>query len=180
MEPVEIRTDRLLLRPFRASDVPALVNALADPEVPRWTRVPTPYTEQDAIEWTGTVAPGQWAAGTGAPFAVVETATGLLVGSCGLHDLGAGAAEIGYWCSAPARGRGITTEAVGAVTAWAFATLGLERVNWYAGVGNWASRRVAERNGYTIDGMLPLGMEQRGQHIDCWHGHRLPTEADLR
>jgi RimJ/RimL family protein N-acetyltransferase len=177
MEPVEIRTKRLLLRAYRASDVPALVVACNDPEVPRWTRVPTPYTKQDGIDWTGTVAPAAWEAGTGAPFAVEELATGELVGSCGLHDITGGTAEIGYWCAAGARGRGLTTEAVGAVTRWGFAALGLERINWYAGVGNWASRRIAERNGYVIEGVMPAGMEQRGAHIDCWYGHRLAEET---
>jgi RimJ/RimL family protein N-acetyltransferase len=72
------------------------------------------------------------------------------------------------------------TEAVRAVTAWAFDGLGLERIAWYAGVGNWASRRVAERNGYTIEGVLALGMEQRGRHIDCWVGRRLATDPPVR
>jgi RimJ/RimL family protein N-acetyltransferase len=181
MEPVEIRTERLLLRPFALTDVPALVAAISDPEVPRWTRLPTPYTEQDGIEWAGTVAAGAWESGTGAPLAMQELATGLLVGSCGLHDITGGAAEIGYWCAAEARGRGLTTEAVAAVTQWGFDVLGLARIAWYAAVGNWASRRIAERTGYTIEeGVLPGGMEQRGVRIDCWVGRRLASDPPVR
>ncbi|MDT7547563.1 MAG: hypothetical protein QOE99_3673 [Actinomycetota bacterium] len=180
VEPVEIRTARLLLRAFDLGDLETLLAEVQDPEVPRWTRMPSPYTEQDGREWLGTTAPGQWAAGTGTPFAVVELASGRLVGSIGLHDITGGSAEIGYWCARDARGQGLMTEAVTAVSAWGFETLGLERIAWYAGVGNWASRRLAERCGYTIEGVLPLGMEQRGEHIDCWFGRRLATDPPVR
>jgi RimJ/RimL family protein N-acetyltransferase len=142
--------------------------------------MPSPYTEQDGQEWLGRTAPGQWESGTGTPFAVEALISGRLVGSVGLHDIAEGSAEIGYWCAKSARGRGLTTEAVNAVTAWGFATLGLERIGWYAGVGNWASRRLAERCGFTIEGVLPLGMEQRGAYIDCWFGRRLATDPPVR
>jgi RimJ/RimL family protein N-acetyltransferase len=109
-----------------------------------------------------------------------ELASGRLVGSVGLHDIADGAAEIGYWCAADCRGQGLMTEAVAAVSAWGFEALGLQRIAWYAGVGNWASRRVAERCGYTIEGVLPLGMEQRGTHIDCWVGGRRASDPPVR
>lgn len=177
MEPVQITTGRLL-RPFEPADAPAVLAACSDPEVQGWTTVPSPYTEQDAGTWTGTVAPALWDSGEGAPFALLDAATGQLVGSCGLHRIADGVAEIGYWCAAGARGRGLATEAVGAVTRWGFEALGLQRIGWYAGLGNWASRRVAERCGYTVEGVVRRGLGQRGAWVDGWVGGRLATDPE--
>ena len=182
MQPVELRTDRLLLRAWRPDDAPAVTAACDEPEIARWTTVPAPYTDADGRAWTAEVAPALWGSGTATPFAVCDAGTGRLLASCGLHDIKDRSAEIGYWCAAEARGTGVVTEAVLAVTRWGFEDLVLERVGWIAGVGNWASRRVAERCGYTVEGVLRAGMHQRGQLVDCWVGGRLSgdAEADTR
>jgi RimJ/RimL family protein N-acetyltransferase len=62
-------------------------------------------------------------------------------------------AEIGYWLRADARGRGVTTAAVRLIVAWALAA-GAARVQLRAAVGNDASRRVAEKAGFQLDGVL--------------------------
>ena len=48
-----------------------------------------------------------------------------------------------------ARGRGIGTEAVGVLTRWAFNAVGLHRLTAQVEVGNWASRALAEKAGFT-------------------------------
>jgi RimJ/RimL family protein N-acetyltransferase len=182
MDATEIRTDRLLLRPWRPADAAAVTAACDDEQIARWTTLPVPYTESDGRAWTETVAPALWESGTATPFAVCEAGTGRLLAACGLHGIKDRAAEIGYWCAAEARGAGVMTEAVLAVSRWGFDSLGLERIAWIAAVGNWASRRVAERCGYAVEGVLRAGMSQRGQRLDCWVGGRLAgdPEADTR
>ena len=63
--------------------------------------------------------------------------------------------EVGFWMAPWARGRGIMTDAVRLVCRWGFADLGLGRIEWWANVGNDASRRVAEKVGFTMEGTVP-------------------------
>jgi RimJ/RimL family protein N-acetyltransferase len=170
MEPVEITAGRLHLRPWRGYDEEAVLTACQDPLVQRWTTVPSPYTRADAQTWVTETSPGAWEAGTAASFAVLDATTGALLASVGLHHIGSGAAEVGYWCTAEARGRGVVSEALGAVCRWGFAALDLERIGWVAGVGNWASRAVAEKCGFRVEGLARKGMAQRGQRVDAWFG----------
>src|SRR6058998_502249 len=121
----QLTTTRLLLRPMGAGDVDAVYAACQDPQIQRWTTVPSPYLREHADQFACDYAPKAWAAGYAALFGVTDIGNGELLASVGLHfDRGrdAGIAEIGYWAAAGARGRGVTTEAVAAVCAWGFAT----------------------------------------------------------
>jgi ribosomal-protein-serine acetyltransferase len=79
-----------------------------------------------------------------------------IVGSIGFpnlnHDLGS--CEIGYWLGRAAQGRGTITRAVGALIDYAFGSGKLHRVMIQAGVDNARSRAVAERLGFTLEGVL--------------------------
>ncbi|MDQ6606975.1 MAG: GNAT family N-acetyltransferase, partial [Actinomycetota bacterium] len=137
------------LRPWRDADIPALTMACQDPEIPRWTRVPTPYRETDARAYMLQRYEAIHA-GVMAPFAIIDAADGRLLGSISLmrfaweHARG----EVGYWLAGDARGRGHATRAVRAICAWGFAALRLERIDLLASTGNLASQRVAERAGF--------------------------------
>jgi RimJ/RimL family protein N-acetyltransferase len=61
---------------------------------------------------------------------------------------------------------------------WAFDDLRLARIDWYAEVGNTASRRVAEKIGFIIEGTQRLRIVQRGDRRDAWAGGLL--REDLR
>ena len=50
-----LRDDAVVLRPWSLDDVPAVTAACQDPEIPRWTTVPTPYAEEDARLWLESV-----------------------------------------------------------------------------------------------------------------------------
>src|SRR5918996_4506526 len=119
---MELRGEGLLLRPWTEADVPALVAACSDPEIPRWIPViPQPYTEADARRFVR----GEWRANTGHQFAVTEN--GTVVGSIGMtvnEELRNG--HIGYWCTKEARGRGVTTRALLVLCRWGFDELRLE------------------------------------------------------
>ncbi|MEU4676357.1 GNAT family N-acetyltransferase [Micromonospora sp. NPDC023737] len=179
MEPTEIREDGLLLRPWRAEDAEDVYRACQDPDIQRWTTVPRPYLPEHAHGFVTEVGPRDWADGTGAPFAVCDAATGELLGSCGLValDTRAGTGEIGYWAAPWARGRGVTTRAARAVARWAFDVLKLRRLIWQAEVGNHASRLVALRTGFRIDGRLRLADPSPGGRPEGWIGSLLPGEV---
>jgi len=180
----ELTTPRLLLRPIGPSDVQAVYTACQDSAIQRWTTVPSPYRLEHAEQFACDYAPKAWAAGDAAVFAVTDRSTGELLASVGLHfDRGRddGIAEIGYWTAAPARGRGITTEAVAAVCEWGFISCGVQRLEWYAEVGNAASRRVAEKAGFTIEGTLrSFLLRSTGERVDGWVGSLLGTHEIKR
>ena len=177
MEPTEITAGTLHLRPFQPWDAAEVLEACQDPEIPRWTHVSAPYTAEHARSYVEEVVPQGWADGTAATFAVLDATTAQLQGSIDLHGIAGGSAEIGFWTAPWARGRGVTAEAVGAVCRWGFGALGLQRVLWRAGVGNWGSRAVAERCGFTVEGRLRLAdVRQDGTRGDDWYGSLLATD----
>jgi RimJ/RimL family protein N-acetyltransferase len=135
------------LRGFESGDVPAVVQACQDPEIPRWTLVPRPYGVDDAHAYMRDMDAGR-AAGTRLSLAIVDAADpARLLGSIALNpiDRQLGAADVGYWLAAPARGRGHATRALVLLAGWAFETLGLERLELRAQEGNQASQAVAVR-----------------------------------
>jgi len=76
--------DEIALRPPVPGDVDAITEACQDPEIPRWTRVPSPYTRAHAVEFVERSA-RTWKQGTDAPFVIVDAETGRLLGAIGVH-----------------------------------------------------------------------------------------------
>ncbi|MEU7917488.1 GNAT family N-acetyltransferase [Micromonospora zamorensis] len=178
MEPVEIIEDGVLLRPWREADAEAVHRACQDPDIQRWTTVPRPYRPQHAHGFVTEVSGQAWAEGTGAPFAVCDPATGDLLGSCGLISIDqAGTGEVGYWTAPWARGRGVMVRATRALARWSFDSLGLRRLIWHAEVGNHASRLVALRAGFRVDGRLRMAHPTPHRGADTWIGSLLPGEV---
>lgn len=140
------------LRPPVPDDVDVITEACQDPEIPRWTRVPAPYTREHAIEFVERSA-RTWRQGTDAPFVIVEAETHELLGAIGVHRFGGedDGPEVGYWLKREARGRGVATRALRLVADWAGHELGV-RVLLQADVRNVASRRVAEKVGFRFVG----------------------------
>jgi RimJ/RimL family protein N-acetyltransferase len=155
------------LRPWRDSDLNALVAACQDPEISRWTRVPRDYGETDGraylLQRYDLVFEGR-----AAPFAVVSSQDGTLAGSIALIRIEweHRRAEVGYWLAAAARGRGHATRAVRLICEWGQRTLGLERIDLLAATGNRASQRVAERAGFTREAVLRSYMASTDERQD--------------
>lgn len=144
------------LRAWRDSDLEPLVLACQDPEISRWTRVPYPYGSADARAYLLQRHDGLHA-GIAAPFAIVSTADrDHLLGSISLMRFSwqHARAEVGYWLAKDARGQGHATRAVRLITAWAFRSLSLQRIDLLAATENPASQRVAERCGFTREAVL--------------------------
>jgi RimJ/RimL family protein N-acetyltransferase len=142
------------VRAPRETDIPALVAACQDPEIPRWTRVPSPYTREDAERFLA-IAATEARAGEGVALAVADAGDDHFLGTIGLMELnGAGYGEIGFWIARAARGRGATTRAVVLVRDWARDELGLTTIEILSHRDNRPSQRVAERAGFTDVGEL--------------------------
>ncbi|MCG5438436.1 GNAT family N-acetyltransferase [Micromonospora foliorum] len=178
MEPVEIIEDGVLLRPWREADAEAVHRACQDPDIQRWTTVPRPYRPEHALGFVTEMSRKAWAEGSGAPLAVCDPGTGDLLGANGLVSIDRdGTGEIGYWTAPWARGRGVMVRATRAVARWSFDTLGLRRLLWHAEVGNHASRLVALRAGFRVDGRLRLADPALHGNADAWVGSLLPSEV---
>jgi RimJ/RimL family protein N-acetyltransferase len=171
--------ERIVLRPLATADLHAVVAACRDPESIRWTTVPHPYEESDARFFVHAHAPRTWRLGDGAIFAVADP-SGAYAGSMDLRlsPLDPGVGDVGYLIAPWARGRGYASAALRAVARWGVQALGLRRIEWCAYIGNDASRRVAEKAGFTIEGIHRAACLQRGERRDAWVGAVLAD--DLR
>ncbi|WP_245985243.1 GNAT family N-acetyltransferase [Streptomyces tateyamensis] len=177
LNPAVLETDRLLLRPPGPADVAPIFEICQDPEIQRWTVVPSPYRQADAEFFVHTLAADGWRTGRYPSWCVIEKATGALVGTQSLAHRGPGSAEVGYWAAPAARGKGFTIEALRAVCRWGVAERGLRRLEWTAYVGNEPSRALARRAGFTMEGTLRSYAAQRGQWRDVWMGSLLAEEV---
>ena len=166
------------LRPWgEEGDVEAITAACNDPQIATFLdRIPSPYSRDDARDYLAFTRAG-WAEGTMANFAVVEG--GRPVGSIGirwLEGFDEGTAEVGYWVADEARGRGICTRALRLAAPWALGHS--ERLQLRADVDNGPSNRVAEKAGFTREGVLRASRYNRrlGRRIDFALYSLLPDE----
>jgi len=149
-----LRDGELVIGDWLESDAPAVHAACQDREIQRWIPVPRPYTIDHAREFVRTA--------TG--FAIREN--GVLVGSIALRVTTHNTANVGYWCTPPARGRGIMTRALRRVCRYALDDLAIDRIEMTAYRDNIASHRVAEKAGFQREGV----MRSKFAHPD---GHRI-------
>ena len=135
-----------------AEDVDAITAACQDVDVVRFTRVPWPYTREDA-DFFVTMAEDDLRTGTSVNL-LVRDDDGTVLGSCGLPrmDERDNRAEVGYWVAAHARRRGVATRAARAVCRWAFEEVGLARLGLEAATVNPGSNGVARALGFTLEG----------------------------
>ncbi|MFF5842060.1 GNAT family N-acetyltransferase [Streptomyces massasporeus] len=166
MDPVTLTTDRLLLRTVGSQETDAVYDACQDPDIRRWTTIPSPYLREHARSFTEQLVPDGWADGSMFTFGVFLH-SGELAGMLGITLRALGMGEIGFWATKEHRANGYVTEAA------------LDRVEWRAEVGNRASRAVAERAGFTIEGTLRSAMNNKGVRRDIWVGSLLPSDMGL-
>ncbi|WP_343396382.1 GNAT family N-acetyltransferase [Candidatus Amarobacter glycogenicus] len=143
-----LKTHRLQLRPMQADDFDALHEIFSDPRVMA-SFDSEPLTPAQMQRWLQRNLDHQSQFGYGL-FSVVETASGRLVGDCGLERMeieGQTVAELGYDFRSDVWDQGFATEAAAAVRDYAFEVLCLPRLVSLMRVGNVASQRVAEKVG---------------------------------
>lgn len=126
---------------------------------------PYPYTINNARQWL------ESAVGRKPETNFAIEVAGEAVGGIGFTlqpDIGHRSAEVGYWLGEEFWGRGITTEALIAVTDYAFANYDLCRIFAHVFEWNRASARVLERAGYELEGRLRKSVTKEGQTIDAF------------
>jgi RimJ/RimL family protein N-acetyltransferase len=162
---MEIRLESCTIRSWRKDDVASIVPLADNRAVSRnlRDRFPHPYGKRDAKAWIR-------AARASRPETVFALEVdGRAVGGIGLHpqaDVHRRAMEIGYWLGEPYWGRGIVTEAVRALTRYAFETFDVARVYAYVYEWNPASARVLEKAGYRLEGRLRKAVTKEGTTMD--------------
>lgn len=151
--PVTLRTERLLLRPFRDDDAQSLVDYARDPEVIAWDIERTPDL---AAGLTRARNRADWTGGKHAAWAIAAPDDTGVLGGIVLSDIDpvALSAEAGYGLMPEARGHRYAAESLQAVTRWAFGETGLNRISLRHAVGNAASCAVAAAARYALEGTM--------------------------
>ncbi len=153
------------LRPLAAADAPSLARHANDRDVWRnlRDRFPHPYALRDAEAYIAHVGPQ--APRTSFGIAVGDEAVGTITLMPG-QDIERMTAEVGYWIGRAHWGRGIATDALRAVTGYAFDVLGLHRVFAVPFARNPASGRVLEKAGYVREGLMRRSAVKDGEVLD--------------
>ena len=147
-----LETPRLILRPFTPADLDRLAELMANKDFMRFSLGPLTREQTQerfldkVIGWDRDGLPSQ--------FAMIIRSSGALVGYCGFfhHEVdGKMEIEIGYRLDSNFWNRGLTTEAARAVRDHGFSDLKLEYVISLIHPENNPSRRVAEKNGMTLE-----------------------------
>lgn len=158
---VNLTLTTCIVRDWRMDDLPALVKHANNARIAAnlRDRFPHPYTEEAGRGWLeflqAVTPPSVWAIDVG----------GEAVGCVGLQlheDVERVSAELGYWLGEAFWGRGITTEAVRAVTAQAFDAFSLTRVYALPFADNAGSIRVLEKAGFVLEGRMPRSAIKQG------------------
>jgi RimJ/RimL family protein N-acetyltransferase len=174
--------NRCEIRSWERRDVRSLARYANNRRIWRNVRdqFPFPYSTADAEVWIRT------ARSMRPETAFAIAVDGEAVGAIGIElkdDVYRRSAEIGYWLGEPYWGRGITSEALAALTHWVFAHFALDRL--YAHVFEWnpASARVLEKAGYELEARMRQAVIKDGQTIDVLlyavlRDQRSPPEAE--
>lgn len=150
LDEVQLNGPRLLLRDWHCDDAEDVHRIMQDRTMYEFLALPDPYTLDAARHFVTEFGHEGRRDGTGLGSAVVERATGRLVGAAALRIAADG--EIGFWIAPEARGQGYAAEATRILVDWAFAH-GLGRVRLLADVRNLASLRTALRAGFSFEGV---------------------------
>ena len=164
------------LRPLVAEDLDDVDALLEDPDVLRFTRLPVPPPPGYARTWYERYEAGR-VEGTREAFAALDD-DGRFVGLALAVDIDREGREVelGYITAPAARGRGVATAMLDALTRWALGELRALRVTLIIDVENRASSRVAERCGYVLEGVMRSSYLKDDVRIDAGLWSRLPSD----
>ena len=160
-----LRTKRLTLRRMSVSDSADMYEYSRKSSVTKYLLWHEHESEYQTYNFLSDVS-DWYKRGEYYDWAVTLTDSGKMIGTCGFtsFDFEHGRAEVGYVLNPDFWGRGIATEAVGAVIEFAFDELGANRVEAHFIEGNNASLRVMEKCGMTFEGYLKQYMLIKGEY----------------
>ena len=138
---------------LRESDAPSIAIAGDDAETQKWLPLPAPYTLDDAKHFIDEIAPATLMAGTGIVFAIEQN--NMFIGCIDIKraEWINGICEIGYWTMPEHRSRGFMSQALAILSKWVLLEQGFVRVEVRIAVENLSSQRVAEKAGFTREGI---------------------------
>ena len=176
---MEIRLSECVIRSWKHEDAFAVAEYANNRKI--WLNLrdafPHPYTVSDAqrfIDLSHSLTPETY-------FCIARSEQAI--GSIGfgiLTDVARYSAEIGYWLGEPFWGRGIMTEALKAMTDYAFSAHGLHRIFALPYEWNRASMRVLEKAGYILEGRLHKSAVKEGKSIDQFLYARTPENRQKK
>lgn len=165
MLPVTLESARVRLDVPTRADTAAITDACQDPDIVRWTTIPTPYREQDARTFVDALVGPGWASDREYTWAIRRRGSTWLEGIIGYRTAGR---DLGFWLAPSARGAGLMHDAVELVVEWAFAD-GAPDVYWECYEGNTASAAVARSAGFSFTGTGPARIPGRdGGPTTAW------------
>ncbi len=149
---MKLITERLYLRPWKESDISAMVEMLHDKSIHRFTRVPYPYRKKDAKEYFKKAKKEK----DNKRWGIFRMVDGILIGSITLKNIDKKAkkAEIGYIIHRKHRNKGYATEATKKVLEYSFNKLKLNRVEINYAKDNLSSKKVITKLGAKKEGIL--------------------------
>ncbi len=168
LPPPALREKDFVLRPLGEADVAALAGRQPDEEMRRWLTIRASRVTADVIR-AELVRPSEagWRTGTMAHFSIYDASPEQILGTISLRLYRHEIAEVGYDLLPEGRGRGIATRAVRLVARWAFQDLGVRRLELRTHPDNLASQRVAERAGFTREGIERSSRRLYDARHDC-------------
>jgi RimJ/RimL family protein N-acetyltransferase len=169
-----ITDDMVTLRAHDAADAQGVFEQCQDPISQEWTTVPLPYSMEDARSFVTSKMPTGWADGTDWGFAV--EVDGRYAGTVELRDEGEGRLEVAYGSHPWVRGTGAMERAVRLLVDWGFEDREARVIVWRANKGNWPSRKLAWRLGFSFEGTVRASLPHRGELRDGWVGTLLATD----
>ena len=164
------------LRPLTAGDVDDVHELVQDPDTLRFTRIPEPPPDGFAREWYQRYEQGRETRSKEAFAIVGDDGAFLGLALAPTIDAEAAEAELGYIVAAHARGRGVASAALEQLTRWAFEERGIQRAYLIIDVENPASKIVAERAGYTLEGVMRSTYLKQGRRGDTQLWARLVSD----
>lgn len=157
-----IVTERLVLRPPLASDLSEIARFLSDYEVVKnLSRVPYPYDLEAGRAWLAAADRGWHDPDQMEDLSAMITLDGNLAGCISLKSLQLNP-EIGYWLGRDYWGRGLMSEAAGAMVSWFFANTGHDVLAGEAMADNAASLKVLTKAGFKVTGNAVCNSLSRG------------------
>jgi RimJ/RimL family protein N-acetyltransferase len=161
-----IETERLILRPWRASDIAANTRMLSDPATARFITPDHKAVTEELTGWrNAAIISGHWALHGFGMFAVEEKSSGQYVGRVGpwFPPTWPGF-EVGWGIAKELRGKGFAVEAARASIDWVFSTFEIDHVIHCINPENPASQAVARKLGATIERQAQMS----GDTVDIW------------
>lgn len=157
----------VVLRPFQPADVDMLRDLATDPYVPLIGSLPPRADEAQAHAFIERQS-GRLDAGVGYAFCVADRVSDTALGTAGLWlaEQDQGRATVGYSVAPRARGRGVATDALSALTGFAWSLPTLFRIELYVEPWNVGSIRTAESAGFTREGLLRSHQVIGGRRVD--------------